>query len=287
MTIAKILVPIRGDGYGENVLAHAAAVGRPHRAHIVALHTRPSPEDLVPTGFALPTALRKQLLEAASGMSDFEEEDLLGHLEAALKRFDIEQCAEPACSRERLTLSWQEATGRQADAIMQHGRLADLIAVPKPERDTQLGANTLQAALQNTGRPVLMCPPSDADRPSVGRHAMVAWAGTMENARAVALTLPLIEAAEKVTVLTVGELEQAANAEELVAYFSVRGVAAEMHKVPHSGQIGRTILDEAGALGADLIVMGAYSHGHTREIVFGGATQHVIDHATIPVAMVH
>ena len=47
------------------------------------------------------------------------------------------------------------------DVIKRHGRLADLVAVAKPDRDRNLGVNTLKSALFNTGRPVLLCPPAD------------------------------------------------------------------------------------------------------------------------------
>ena len=45
--IRKILVPVRGDGKGNNVLAHAAALARAFNAHIVVTHCRARPEDLL------------------------------------------------------------------------------------------------------------------------------------------------------------------------------------------------------------------------------------------------
>ena len=43
----------------------------------------------------------------------------------------------------------------------------------------------------------------------------------------------------------------------------------------------------AESVGADLLVMGAYSHSHEHESVFGGATQYVVDQTGMPVVMVH
>ena len=34
---------------------------------------------------------------------------------------------------------------------------------------------------------------------------------------------------------------------------------------------------------ADLLVMGAYGHSRLRELIFGGATHHVLEHADLPV----
>ncbi len=38
-------------------------------------------------------------------------------------------------------------------------------------------------------------------------------------------------------------------------------------------------------LGADLVVMGAYSHSRLKELLLGGVTQHVLENATLPVLM--
>jgi nucleotide-binding universal stress UspA family protein len=36
-----------------------------------------------------------------------------------------------------------------------------------------------------------------------------------------------------------------------------------------------------------MLVMGAYSHSREHEVIFGGATQHMVDHAPHPVLMTH
>ena len=55
--IHKILVPVRGDGKGDNVLAHAAALARRFSAHIEVTHCRPRPQDLLPYGVPIPSEL--------------------------------------------------------------------------------------------------------------------------------------------------------------------------------------------------------------------------------------
>jgi nucleotide-binding universal stress UspA family protein len=41
------------------------------------------------------------------------------------------------------------------------------------------------------------------------------------------------------------------------------------------------------ALGADMLVMGAYAHSPLREMIFGGVTRYMLDHADLPVLMRH
>jgi len=47
------------------------------------------------------------------------------------------------------------------------------------------------------------------------------------------------------------------------------------------------LLETASARGCDLLVIGGYGHSHLRETIFGGVTQYVISHATIPVFLAH
>jgi nucleotide-binding universal stress UspA family protein len=62
------------------------------------------------------------------------------------------------------------------------------------------------------------------------------------------------------------------------------GVAVHPHRVDQpDGDAGAVLLAQAGAESADLLVMGAYGHARLRELVFGGATRHVLQEAALPV----
>ena len=40
-------------------------------------------------------------------------------------------------------------------------------------------------------------------------------------------------------------------------------------------------------LGADLLVMGGYTHSRLRQLILGGVTRYVIGHAAMPVLLNH
>ncbi len=287
MSIAKILVPIRGDGKGENVLAHAAAIARRHNAHIEAVHCRARPQDMIPSGVAVPPALRKQLEAQMVELANAEEASLQEKFRARLARLGLELIESGIPPRDRPSAGWCEEQGKQMDVIKRHGRLADLVAVAKPDRDRNLGVNTLKAALFSTGRPVMICPPAETPPAVLGERIAIAWNGSTEAARAVALALPLIQAADEIIVLDGGTGDHGASGDELLRYLEIRGVKARREPVSGGDNPGRAILAAAAAAGADLLVMGAYSHSREHESVFGGATQHVVDRTTMPVIMVH
>jgi nucleotide-binding universal stress UspA family protein len=172
--------------------------------------------------------------------------------------------------------------------IKSHGRLADLVVVARPDRDRNLGRNTLKAALFNTGRPVLVCPPAEVPPEVLGERLAIAWNGSMEASRAVALALPLIQEAREIVVLDGGVGDHGATGEELMRYLAIRGVGARCEPIHADDNPGATILSAAaGVARADLLVMGAYGHSREHETIFGGATQYVVDHTMMPVVMVH
>jgi nucleotide-binding universal stress UspA family protein len=48
---------------------------------------------------------------------------------------------------------------------------------------------------------------------------------------------------------------------------------------------GESFLKEAMAAGADLMLKGAYTQSRIRQMIFGGATRHIIMESPIPVLM--
>lgn len=281
MSVRKIVIPIRGDGKGENVLAHAAVLARRYGAHVEALHCRPRPEDLMPYGVPLPAFLRKQIEESSVGLADQEEKTLHAEFTSLLEQMGL------SLGEGATTASWREVPGKQIDVVKANGRLADLIVVAKPDRDRNLGANTLKAALFNTGRPVMMCPMRDDHPETLCDRVVIAWNGSSEAARAVALTEAVLTQAREVTVLSGGEEIHGATSEDLLGYLAARGVTAQLEKFNPVDGVGRTLLKRCADLSADTLIMGAYSDSHERETVLGGNTQTVVDEAELPVIFVH
>ncbi|HUF57055.1 MAG TPA: universal stress protein [Thermohalobaculum sp.] len=285
MTIAKILCPLRGDDKAESVLAHAAAVAHLHHAHVEVLHCRARASDMIPYGVVVPSSFREQIKAQAREIADAEEKALVAGFERLLPELGLTRVDGPPTDA-GATASWHEEEGRMADVIKPWGRLADLIVVAKPDRDN-LGANTLRTALFGCGRPVMICPDRPGPPAGLGRRIAVAWNGSMEASRAVALSLGLLRGAEEVIVLDGGSQHPAVSGQALQRYLSLNGIDAGLQRIDAEDEPGEVLLATAPELGADTLLMGAYSHSRERETVFGGATQHVVDHAEMPVVMVH
>ena len=283
--IRKIVIPVRGDGKGDNVFAHAAVLAVRYKAHIAVTHCRPRGEDLMPYGVAVPAALRKLLLSQSADVADQVEQSMRDELVALAEKFGVTMA--DAALPDQASAEWVEEQGRQVDIIKRHGRLADLICVAKPDVDRNLGSNTLKAALFNTGRPVMMCPMREDPPEVLCDKVAIGWNGSIEASRAVAATTGILEKASEVTIFSAGIEVNGADSETLLSYLSARGVSARVERFKASGKVGKELLENSRSVGADTLIIGAYSNSHERETFFGGNTQYVVDKAEIPVVLVH
>jgi len=286
MTLRTILVPVRGDGMGEGVLDHALSLATRHKAHLEVLHCRPKPDDMIPFGVPIPASLRATIVSSAGSLANEEEAKVRKLFDDYCARHGIQIVENYPWPLDKVSATWREATGKQANVIGQRGRLVDLIAVAKPDRDQNLGLNTLQAALLESGKLVLMCPPKAAA--SVGAKIAIAWNGSGEVARAMTGALPVLEKADSVVLLSPSDRDPVVSAEEAKAYLETHGVSCAIQAFDAgSSNVARKLLDSAKSAGADCLLMGAYGQSRQRELIMGGVTQYVVDHADLPILLMH
>ncbi|MEM6941672.1 MAG: universal stress protein [Pseudomonadota bacterium] len=282
--LKSILVPVRGDGMVATVLAHAAELAKQHNAHVQVVHCRAQPQDLIPQGIPLSGFARKTMYEQAGELANRQEEHLRGILRRLARDFGL---AEGGTSDETADCTFIEEQGRMADVVKHAGRLADMIVLPKPQRERNLGQSSLKSALYGAGRPVLVCPGQLEPDATFAKHVAVGWNGSLPAARAVASSLDIVHAAERVTVLSGGKVQShGPEVEELVAYYELRGVKPEVARFDGKSPAAE-LLATSEEIGASLLITGAYSHSHEAEMLFGGNTQRILDEMKMPVLMAH
>ena len=191
-------------------------------------------------------------------------------------------------AEERPSATWAEEMPPGDAAVGMYARLFDLTVVGRPVQGASTpAASTLETVLFDSGRPILIAPPSAPK--SLGGTAVVSWNASTETARAVAFAMPFLRRAERVVVLAVeGVMVPGPSAAEAARHLQLNGIAAEVREAATSGRSGgETILAEAAALGADLLVKGAYTRSRLRQMIFGGATSKILAEAELPVFMAH
>jgi nucleotide-binding universal stress UspA family protein len=146
-----------------------------------------------------------------------------------------------------------------------------------------------------TGRPVIVVPPTEVEWNSLaplGTKIAIAWADSPEGARAIAFSIPFLQEASHVKIINYGDAQsEGAGARELRDYLSWYGIDATIsdHESISSekASIGANLLEQASNFGADLLIMGAFTHSRLRQIIFGGITRHVLENAHIPLLLAH
>ena len=165
-------------------------------------------------------------------------------------------------------------------------RAYDLTVLSRPGIRGAL-MRTLEFALFDSGRPVLMAPPSSPK--SLGQTVLIHWNASTEMSRAISMAMPILCKAQRVMLLTVeGSVVPGPAAKDGLRHLADHGIAATEKTLGARGQRpGEVILAEARAQGADLLIKGAYTQSRFRQMIFGGATQHVLAASELPVFLAH
>ena len=168
--------------------------------------------------------------------------------------------------------------GVAAVVVPQYARYADLCILGRDEPEGPASVNyTFSEHLEK-----------------LGRHIAVARNSSRPAARSVNDALPLIERAERTTVLMVNpsgfiDAREGPSGEQMVEHLRVHGAtvdAIRIENVAH-GAIADRLQAEAHALGADMIVAGAFGHPRLLEKMLGGVTQDLIARMSMPIFMSH
>lgn len=277
-----ILVPFYDDEVAQSALATSWLVAERFASYVEALFVMRPAQIFDGEGVALAGSYMAQLKDEEQRLANSAQTRFRAAVESqGVSLADISEASST------VTAGWRQE-GLESQLIGEYGRLFDLIVIGRNFGQPWINWSVMcEAALFETGRPVLVAP---AEAPSgVGSHVLVAWNGSTETARCLALSMPFLERADAVVILTVeGWQVPGPSGHQMTAHLRRNGIKATARNVtPANRAVGEVILHEAKEVGADLIVKGAYTHSRLRQLVFGGATRHLLHHTQVPVFMAH
>ena len=279
-----ILLPFHGEPADEPTLALGAVVAQRFAGYVEGVLCMQRPTAWVGEQYIkLPPESLAELTKEWRRTADKARERFIQSAEAKGLAF-----REGMACEGQPTAGWHEAEGREDQVIADYARVFDITVVGR--RAGGAGVNweaTTTSALFESGRPVLVSPEQPMDR--FGDAIVVAWNGSTETARTIGLGMPLLSQARQVVVLTVeGWMVPPHTGKRVAEHLQCHGIDAKAHVVAPQGRSnGQAILDACLELGADLVMKGAYTHHRFAQLIFGGATQHIMNHATLPVFMAH
>jgi len=279
-----ILLPYHDEDAGRTALEVATAVARRFGSFLMGLLVQEAPRISFDQGIPVPAEYLSAYARRWREFADVSR----GHFQTMTRQKGM-ATGELETEEQGPLAGWRELEGRESQVVAEYGRLFDLIVIGRTKAAaTALWQETCEAALFESGRPVLLAssePPADG----VGHEIVIAWNGSTETARTVALAMPLLTAASHVVVLSVeGGMVSGPSGRDMASHLSRHGIAAEATTVRQDGRTtGEAILEESRRLHADLLVKGAYTRSRLRQVIFGGATEHVMRHAPVPVLLAH
>lgn len=257
----------------------AANLAAAHDAHLSGLY--------VIAPLLVPTYIEAQLPLEVHEAQQRREAD---RAEAARMLFEGKASAAGLANR----MAWRSVRGDPTDMVAAHARYADLVVVGQIDGHFDYETPTVlpDDLVFDCGRPILVVPYAGSFS-SVGKRVLIGWNDSREAARAVGDAMPVLEAADRVFVLSVGRetpVEGLADdpGVEAARHLAHHRIEVETHHYQGSShEVGDAILNMVSDMSCDLVVMGAYGHSRLRTIILGSHTSHMLQHMTVPVLMSH
>lgn len=276
MSPRTILVYLDGTERGAKALYLAIRLARQFHSHLATVFAMPPP--LLLAGAMDP---------AAAVVLEYQAEAELAMETAARSQVMVAESASG------MAIEWRMVGSGTIASVALHARHADLMVMTQEDPDTAPGRGPSVPAgvILRAGRPVLVVPYTGTFD-TCGDSVLFAWNAGREAARAATDALPFFKAAREVNVVSFnpdgdskwGEIAGA----DIGLWLARHDVRVTVHerRLPDI-DVGNQLLSLAADFGTDLVVMGAYGHSRTYEMVLGGVTRTILASMTVPVLMSH
>lgn len=261
---------------GQEIAGQAAALARRFAAHLIGIHGIASGAEVSPA---------ESFARGARAIDDVVARHLAeerSRVLAVARRFAA--LAEPHdVPTEFRVIRWG---GADEEALI-HSLHCDLVILGHPTPHGLPESWTTERLGMASGLPFLLIPEGWKGT-RIGDKALVAWNGSREARRAITDAMPLLSSARSVTVLVVDPVRAPEKYGEDpgtdIATFLARHCGrVELQQVDSAGApIADVICSRALDLAADLIVIGAYSHARSIEMILGGTTRTFLARMPLP-----
>jgi nucleotide-binding universal stress UspA family protein len=285
-----ILVPIRGDEGDKASLGTALVVATLFGSHIDVAYIRNELPLLVPA--AGPNSA--QMISGLKYVAALREsnKDRQHHARRQYRQFctsaKIQEMAAPHKTK-AVSAAWIDQEGDEVGQIIRMAQRYDLVVL-----HAALGGNggfspgEAGEIILSRGGPVMLAAPRPPSE--IASTIAIAWKNTPEAASALGAAMPLLYQANKIFVISVADEDHASDStvDDVVVRLCWHGLDAIADPISSKQSLpAACLMEQVEALGANLLVMGAYGRNRMRELIFGSFTKQVLCGASVPVFLTH
>lgn len=280
MSLKNILINLNDVDNVDATIKTSCALARKHDAHLIGIFVVP----LYP--------LRMGVFGSDSIMLNLQYSELKKYKQQAKDTVETFEKALRANEILGKSLILDSTDSDIADEFIRHARTTDLIIVPNIDTENYCGVEDdfVEKIILESGRPVIIIPRGQVFQ-TIGNRVNIGWNMSAEAARASFDVLPLLTAESEIRFVWVDahlnpELAGNLPGSEIAEVFSHHGLTVTADAITSDDRnIGEALLHDASLNDADLLVMGAYGHSRLRDIIFGGATSHILANINLPILM--
>ena len=261
----RIMAPVAGGDADAAVLQAAVQMAAPFEAEVAAVYAPADVADLMPwMGDGFMGGVQVTAVETLN--------DAIAAGERTARAAFAALAYEPKTFTALASPVWS--------ALSMQGRLSDVVVFDDASAKGRGPlAGSFQQIVADEQRPTLVARPGLEPTGCVA----VAWDGGKEASRAARTALPLLQKAARVVILSApASSARSFDPVDLRDFLAARGVTAEIKILTENGEPAALLLAAAKALGAQLLVTGAFGHPRLQEFIFGGATRHFLTAAGAP-----
>ena len=259
----SILIPVEDHDRMDGVLETALVFARKFDAYLEGIPLGPDIAEMVAADFSMSGVIfddrtrREFLRNAAETFEGFMSR------KGVQRRSDATQGP---------SFGWMGEALVSPTSVGEYGRVFDIIVVGRPGAAShEPHRSTLETALFESGRPLLIAPPEPAT--TIGDTVAIAWNGSSETARTIAFRdAAAAEGARRAGArragpAPAGPIRRADRPRATAARHPPR---APSRSARRAARPGRALLGAAQDLGADLMIKGGYTQSRIRQMIFGG-----------------
>lgn len=273
MVYKKIFFPIGGGDELEERLYGAFLIAKYFNVNLEVLQSYFETSKGIGEGAIFSKEIHDSIEEVLKNRLKNEQEEFLALVEKVKKDLEIKE-------DENLKINIKMKEGIRSSMIELYAKISDLLVVAKPPFG--IPTATFETIVQKTGKSVIMFP--RVMRKFSADSILVGWNNSPEASRALTSSIKLLKVAKRVEIITASEyIKYDSLLEDMLDYLKLHGINATAKIVKTTMIPGEILLNHAIDGKFDLIVAGASAHKGFRELMLGGTTRYLLEHADIPI----